>query len=108
MPRRHRGIDVPEPDVEFVKIGAAVRLRPVSFYDDKEFIGKVTTIDRNVTTKSTGNVIKVIATIENRAGLLRTGMTGRAKVDGVTMPVWQAFSRSVARFFQIQVWSWIP
>lgn len=101
-------IDVPEPDVEFVKIGAAVRLRPVSFYDDKEFIGKVTTIDRNVTTKSTGNVIKVIATIENRAGLLRTGMTGRAKVDGVTMPVWQAFSRSVARFFQIQVWSWIP
>ena len=101
-------IDVPEPDVEFVKIGAAVRLRPVSFYDDKEFVGKVTTIDRNVTTKSTGNVIKVIATIENRAGLLRTGMTGRAKVDGVTMPVWKAFSRSVARFFQIQVWSWIP
>lgn len=101
-------IDVPEPDIEHVKLGASVRLRPVSFYDDKEFEGKVTTIDRNVTTKSTGNVIKVIATIENRAGLLKTGMTGRAKIEGVTMPVWQAFSRSIARFLQIQVWSWLP
>ncbi|MBE2244216.1 MAG: HlyD family efflux transporter periplasmic adaptor subunit [Burkholderiaceae bacterium] len=101
-------IDVPEPDIEFVKIGAAVRLRPASFYDDKEFVGKVTTIDRNVTTKSTGNVIKVIATIENRDSQLKTGMTGRAKVDGVSMPVWQAFSRSIARFFKITVWSWIP
>lgn len=101
-------IDVPEPDIEYVKLGASVRLRPVSYYDDKEFEGKVTTIDRNVTTKSTGNVIKVIATIENRSGLLKTGMTGRAKIEGVTMPVWQAFSRSIARFLQIQVWSWLP
>lgn len=101
-------VDVPEPDIEFVKLGATVRLRPTSYYDDKEFDGTVTTIDRNVTTKSTGNVIKVIATIENRAGQLKTGMTGRAKIEGVTMPVWQAFSRSIARFFKITVWSWIP
>lgn len=101
-------VDVPEPDIEFVKLGGTVRLRPVSFYDDKEFEGKVTTIDRNVTVKSTGNVIKVIVTIENRAGLLKTGMTGRAKIEGISMPVWQAFSRSIARFLQIQAWSWLP
>ena len=101
-------IDVPEPDIEHVKLGSTVRLRPTSYYADKEFDGTVTTIDRNVTAKSTGNVIKVIATIENRAGQLKTGMTGRAKIEGVTMPVWQAFSRSIARFFKITVWSWIP
>lgn len=101
-------IEVPEPDVEYVKVGANVRLRAVSFYDDKEFEGKVTTIDRNVTVKSTGNVVKVIATIENRGEQLKTGMAGRAKIDGITMPVWKAFSRGIARFFQIQVWSWIP
>ncbi|HMN75235.1 MAG TPA: efflux RND transporter periplasmic adaptor subunit [Burkholderiaceae bacterium] len=101
-------IDVPESDIEFVKLGATVRLRPASFYDDNEFVGTVTTIDRNVTAQSTGNVIKVIATIENRSGQLRTGMTGRAKIEGATMPVWQAFTRSVARFFKITVWSWIP
>jgi putative peptide zinc metalloprotease protein len=101
-------IDVPESDVQYVKLGATVRARAVSFFDDKEFEGKVTTIDRNVTAKSTGNVIKVIATIDNRDQLLKTGMAGRAKIDGVSMPVWQAFSRAIARFIQIQVWSWVP
>ena len=65
-------------------------------------------IDRNVTTKSTGNVVKVIATIDNRDGLLRTGMAGQAKIAGVSMPVWQAFSQAVTRFVKIQVWSWLP
>jgi len=101
-------IDLPESDVQYVKIGAMVRARPVSFFDEKEFEGKVTVIDRNVTPKSTGNVVKVIASIDNRAGLLKTGMAGRAKVVGVSMPVWRAFSLAIVRFIQIQVWSWIP
>jgi putative peptide zinc metalloprotease protein len=101
-------IDVAESDVQYVKFGAAVRARPVSYFNDKEFEGKVTLIDRNVTPKSTGNVVKVIATIDNRDGLLRTGMAGQAKIAGVTMPVWQAFTLAITRFVQIQVWSWLP
>ena len=101
-------IEVAESDVQYVKVGAVVRARPVSYFDEKEFEGKVTLIDRNVTTKSTGNVIKVIATIDNRDGLLRTGMAGQAKIAGVSMPVWQAFSQAVTRFVKIQVWSWLP
>lgn len=101
-------IDVPESDVQYIKVGAMVRARPVSFFDEKDFEGKVTVIDRNVTPKSTGNVVKVIATIDNRAGLLKTGMAGRAKVVGTSMPVWRAFSLAIVRFVQIQVWSWIP
>lgn len=101
-------IDIAEGDLQFVKQGATVRARAVSYFDDREFEGKVTVIDRNVTAKSTGNVVKVIATIDNRDGLLRTGMAGRAKVAGVTMPVWRAFSLAVVRFFEIQVWSWLP
>jgi putative peptide zinc metalloprotease protein len=101
-------IEVPESDLQYVKIGSAIRARPVSFADDKEFEGKVTVIDRNVTPKSTGNVVKVIAAIDNRAGLLKTGMAGRAKVVGVSMPVWRAFSLAIVRFIKIQVWSWIP
>jgi putative peptide zinc metalloprotease protein len=101
-------IDVAESDVQFVKIGAPVRARAVSYFDDKEFEGKVTLIDRNVTAKSTGNVVKVIATIDNRDGLLRTGMAGQAKIAGVSMPVWQAFTLAITRFVKIQVWSWLP
>jgi putative peptide zinc metalloprotease protein len=101
-------IGVSEADIRYVKMGAPVRARAVSFFDDREFQGKVTLIDRNVTTQSTGNVIKVIATIDNREGLLKTGMAGRAKIAGEDMPVWKAFSLGIVRFFEIQVWSWLP
>jgi putative peptide zinc metalloprotease protein len=101
-------VEVAESDVQFVKVGEAVRARAVSYFDDKEFQGKVTLIDRNVTQKSTGNIVKVIATIDNRDGLLRTGMAGQAKIAGTSMPVWQAFTLAVVRFIKIQVWSWLP
>jgi putative peptide zinc metalloprotease protein len=101
-------IEIQEGDIAYVQIGDEVRVRPVSFATDREFRGKVALIDHNVTPKSTGNVIKVQATIDNDEGLLRTGMAGRAKVLGSSMPVWQAFSRAIVRFVKVQVWSWIP
>lgn len=100
-------VEVTESDVQYIKPGAVVRLRPVAFFN-REFIGKVTLVDRNVTPKSFGNVIKVIATVDNHDGMLTTGMTGQAKIDGVTIPVWQAFSQALVRFAKVQVWSWIP
>jgi putative peptide zinc metalloprotease protein len=35
-------------------------------------------------------------------------MTGYAKIGGTTMPVWKAFTLTLVRFFNVQVWSWIP
>jgi putative peptide zinc metalloprotease protein len=65
-------------------------------------------IDRNVTVKPSGNFFKVIAVVDNRDGSLRNGMTGFAKIDGTTMPVWKAFSMGLQRFVNVQLWSWIP
>jgi putative peptide zinc metalloprotease protein len=101
-------IDIAEGDLQFVRMGAPVRARAVSYFDEREFEGKVTVIDRNVTQKSSGNVVTVIATIDNPDGTLKTGMAGRAKIAGETMPVWKAFTQAIVRFFQIQVWSWLP
>lgn len=101
-------VEVAESDIHFVKVGSTIRARAVSYFDDREFTGKVTLIDRNVTVKSTGNVILVIATIDNHDGLLKTGMAGQAKVDAVDMPVWKAFTLGIYRFIQIQMWSWLP
>ena len=53
--------------------------KPNAFFD-REFLGKVQTIDRNVTAKPFGNVVKVIAVIDNPNGELKTGMTGYAKI----------------------------
>lgn len=100
-------IDVPESDISYVKIGSVVRVRPNAFYE-KVYEGRITTIDRNVTSKSFGKVVKVIAEVDNPKGELRTGMTGYAKVAAGDMPVWKAFTTALVRFFTVQVWSWIP
>jgi putative peptide zinc metalloprotease protein len=101
-------IEIQEGDIAYIRPGSEVRLRPVSFAVEREFTGRITVIDRNVTPKSTGNVIKVQAEVDNADGLLRTGMAGRAKVLGETMPVWKAFSMAIVRFVKVQVWSWVP
>jgi len=100
-------VDIPEADVQYVKPGAKVRIRPVAYFN-REFDGTVTMIDRNVTKEDTGTTLKVIATIDNHDGKLNTGMTGSAKIQGETMPVWKAFSQAIIRFVKVQVWSWIP
>jgi len=100
-------ISVVESDIPYVKLGSLVRARPTSYFDD-DFEGKVVLIDRNVTPKSFGNVILVLATFDNKDGRLRTGMGGEAKLEGVKMPVWKAFTNSIVRFVRLQVWGWLP
>lgn len=100
-------LEVAESDVQYLAVDAAVRIRPASYFD-REFRGKVQTIDRNVTAKSFGNVVKVLVLVENPDGVLRTGMTGEGKVVGPTMPAWKAFSQALLRFLRVQAWSWIP
>lgn len=100
-------IEIIESDVPYIQVGSKVRARPTSYFNE-EYEGQVTLIDRNVTKKAFGNVIKVIATFDNKAGNLRTGMVGQAKVTAVTMPVWKAFTHSIVRFVRLQLWAWIP
>jgi multidrug resistance efflux pump len=100
-------IQVVESDIQYISLGQSVRARPNSFFYD-EFDGKVTTIDRNITHTTFGNIVNVIATFDNKQGLMKTGMQGEAKIAAVTMPVWKAFSHSIIKFVRESVWSWIP
>lgn len=100
-------MEIVESDLQYIALGAAVHVRPNAYFN-QEFIGKVTLIDRNVTSKPSGTYVNVIASIDNPAGLLKTDMSGEAKIDGVTIPIWEAFSQAVVRFIKVQVWSWIP
>ncbi|MFO1270176.1 MAG: efflux RND transporter periplasmic adaptor subunit [Rubrivivax sp.] len=100
-------IDVPESDIGYVKVGSLVRAKPNAFHE-KTYEGRIKTIDRNVSQKSFGRVVKVIAVVDNPQGELKTGMTGYAKVAAGTIPVWKAFSLALVRFVEVQVWSWIP
>jgi putative peptide zinc metalloprotease protein len=58
--------------------------------------------------RGVGAVVRVVAQIPNPDGLLRPRMSGYAKVQTVEMPVWVSFTRALARFVLVELWSWIP
>jgi putative peptide zinc metalloprotease protein len=65
--------------------------------------------DMRVVEQAAGKVVKTIVMIKADPGvLIRAGMTGRAKIDGKTMPLILVFSRSLVRFISVEMWSWLP
>lgn len=100
-------IELPEGDLPYLRVGAPVEVK-VSALFDQTYEGTVSLIDRNVTARAFGNVVKVLVSVRNPDERLRTGMSGYARIDAATMPVWKAFSMSVLRFVQVQMWSWLP
>ncbi|MGZ9809205.1 HlyD family secretion protein [Pseudoroseicyclus sp. H15] len=100
-------ISVPESDIALIEPGARVTLRAVG-HADEEIIGEVRSIAPAAMEEGFGSVVRVDATFENPDEFLRSGMTGYAKIEAERMRVWEAYLRSFRRFFQVEVWSWIP
>ncbi|MCU0838483.1 MAG: efflux RND transporter periplasmic adaptor subunit [Rhodospirillales bacterium] len=100
-------IEVPETDLSLVEIGDDVRIRAWS-YTDRIIAGAVTGIAPAVDVREFGSVVRVNADIPNDEGELKSGMTGYAKIAGGEMPVWRAYLSLFVRFFDVEVWSWIP
>jgi len=101
---------VPETDLDHVRIGGGVRARPWGYPTDM-FQGKVMAIAPDAQTDPNGgstNVIRVRAEFPNPSGRLHPLMDGWAKMTGVYMPTWEAFTQMIIRFFMVEIWSWIP
>ncbi len=103
-------IDVPEMEVSRIQVGQPIYVRPNSNpdHDLSQIKGKLTMIDADVTEQPSGNYVKALAILPNRDGKLTSGMTGYAKIDSPYLPVWKAFTLPIVRYFNIDVWSWIP
>jgi multidrug resistance efflux pump len=100
-------IAIPESDIPLVAPGDAVRLKALG-QSDTEIIGTVQAIAPAVQQESYGSIVRVTVLFPNPDGILRSGMTGYAKIEGAEMRAWEAYLRSIMRFFQVEVWSWIP
>ena len=100
-------IAIPEADIGLVEIGDPVRLKTYG-KSEEEVGGSVFSIAPVAEQRDFGRVVRLVAVFDNAEGLLRSDMTGFAKVEGDEMPVWRAFLRRAVRFFEVDVWSWIP
>jgi len=98
---------IPESDVGEIDIGSNARVR-VWGHPHRTFTGRVVEIAPTVDEESFGRVVRVTVTIPNEERVLKSGMTGFGKVAAGTEPVIVAFSRTLVRFFLVEVWSWLP
>ncbi|OLE67765.1 MAG: hypothetical protein AUG09_00835 [Acidobacteria bacterium 13_1_20CM_2_68_7] len=122
-------VEVPEEEVMSVSLGAGVEVAPWAFHD-VSFKGTVVSIAPVAATNSaaasttvqgpsqaasqvavsasTDRVVRVITEIPNPDGVLKTDMTGYAKIATGDRPVWDVLFRPIIRWLKVRVWYWIP
>jgi putative peptide zinc metalloprotease protein len=59
-------------------------------------------------TSDTGSTVTITARMDNRDGLLTSGMTGYAKIRCETTSVIVAFTKALVLFVRVEIWSWLP
>jgi multidrug resistance efflux pump len=121
--RNIRGeVRIAEYNVEEVAVGAVAEVKLLA-YPNKPFIGKVVSIEPVASTETasstplkekestpqiTDRFVRVIVDIPNTDKILKSSMTGYAKIEGSRQPLVVAFTRPIVRFIQVEVWSWLP
>jgi len=104
-----------EGEASEVREGAVVRATPWS-YPTFAFDGFVLAVAPAATTPGTDaasvainrTVVRVLANLPNSDGFLKSEMTGYAKIETETRPVWDVIVRRLVRWVNVVVWYWIP
>lgn len=106
--RNIRGLmKVPEINVGEFDVGRSVMVK-LSAYPNYTIKGEVVSIEPVAEEENTGNFVDIIIELPQSDRLLKSGMSGHAKIEGEYKPVLVVFTRPIVRFFQIEVWSWLP
>ena len=100
-------IEVPETSIEDVKIGASVEMRLWSDTSTSVY-GTVKRLAPRAEEREFGRVVRVNVEVPNPDGKLNGNTTGQAKINAGVFPAWVVFTRLIVRFFDVEVWSWLP
>jgi len=98
-------IPVPEKEISPVKVGQTVKLKARG-YPDKTFEGVVTRISGQTEAGVVQPVFVITAEAPNTLGLMKPGMTGRAKIYCDKWPIYKIVLWRVVRWFRVEFWSW--
>ncbi|WP_447987457.1 efflux RND transporter periplasmic adaptor subunit [Nitrospira sp. Nam74] len=101
-------IAMPEQEIADLAVGEAVRLKARG-YPSETFSGTVTAIapaasDRQDLPDS--KILRVRTLIENRSMLLRSEMTGNAKIYCGKRSILELLTRRIVRYIRVEFWSW--
>ncbi|MEW6218672.1 MAG: HlyD family efflux transporter periplasmic adaptor subunit [Thermodesulfobacteriota bacterium] len=124
-------VEVPEDEITDVVPGARVRLRtwadpdttylgsvreiaPVAYDKSLKRVRRTLTqreeaVEQREILRDQGKAVRLVCDLTLPEGMvLRSDMTGWAKIESSTRPVAVAFTRWLVRFVMVEVWSWIP
>jgi len=98
-------IDISEKDLDVLGEGLPVKLK-VRSYPFLSFWGKVTKISQMAKTEGHKKIFPVTCKIENKDYLLKSGMSGHAKVYCGKTKLFDVLFRRIIRYLRVEVWSW--
>ncbi|OQX91715.1 MAG: hypothetical protein B6D58_06660 [candidate division Zixibacteria bacterium 4484_95] len=99
-------IYVPEKEISVVSAGNKVKMKVRSF-PGLVYSGIVTRIDPLVVDDTEQKpVIVVTANVANSEGLLKPGMTGKAKINCGKKPLYRLILWRLVRYLRVEFWSW--
>lgn len=100
-------IRMPEESIGGIAVDAATSVKPWA-YPGTSFEGHVKSIAPAAEDGDYGKIVRVQVVIADPENKLKTGMTGNAKVDAGWHLSVVVFTRAIARFLFVEIWSWIP
>ena len=87
-------------------VGDPVKMK-VHSYPGITYSGSVTKIDPLVVYDKNGRpIFWVTAYVPNGDGLLKAGMTGKAKINCGKWPIYKIILWRLVRYLRIEFWSW--
>jgi putative peptide zinc metalloprotease protein len=100
-------LQVPETEMAYIKVGSKVDVK-TSAYPDKKFKATVTTIEPDIEENEGSRMMRMIISFNSNEEILKSGLSGYAKVDGGTFMMWEVLTNSIIRFVTVELWAWIP
>jgi multidrug efflux pump subunit AcrA (membrane-fusion protein) len=99
-------ISVPEKEISEVSVGDEVKMKARS-YPGLTYSGVVVKIDPIAIENDRGqSMIAVTALVDNPEGLLKSGMTGKAKINCGSRPLYKIILWRAVRYLRVEFWSW--
>lgn len=119
-------VQVPEEDAARVQNGETVTLAMWAFHDRSIFgrvVGTAPTAAPSISSPvvdpgpnavelvrsdSGTRAVRVVVSVPSGENRLKAGMTGYAKLDLGSRPLWRVLVHPLIRWFRVEGWSWLP
>lgn len=98
---------LPEYDVAEIQAGSIASIKLLA-YPDQSLSGEVLSIEPSSSEQVYGQTFRVLIKLPRTDLSLRTGMSGYGKIEAGTRTLFFLLTRPLIRFFEIEVWSWVP